>query len=336
MVKGNLFSLIMIFYLSFVVTFIATYIFIRFAKRFGIVQVLKTYGPKRHLEVKKNTVTMGGITFIACALLLIYLASFFGASKPFYLMMCGSLMMSLVGLIDDYKKRFLKNGDGLTSRQKLIGQVVVSVIFVLAMMFTLPNNFYIFLPGIGFIKFAVLVFIFKVFVMVGTTNAVNITDGLDGLAIGTCLISFIVFTVLASMNSLDPLWWNASLFSMFLVGLCMGFLWFNFYPAKVFMGDVGSHFLGGALSVLAVFTSTEVFLLLVGIVFVIETFSVICQIACIKFLGRRILLMSPLHHHYELKGWEEPVLVFRFWFIQAISSFAGIMLFYLGGPIYLD
>jgi phospho-N-acetylmuramoyl-pentapeptide-transferase len=241
----------------------------------------------------------------------------------------------LVGWIDDYKKVVQKNSKGLTAKQKLISQTVVALaasVFLYVMRDTpavLKFPFFKELSldlGLFFIPFATLV-------IVGTSNAVNLTDGLDGLAVGPTITTAATFATLAYCAGnfviaeylQIPFVSGAGELSIFLASTgaaCLGFLWFNAYPAEVFMGDVGALALGGALGVAAVITKNEFLLVICGGVFVLEAVSVMMQVASFKMTGKRIFKMAPIHHHFELKGWAEPKVIVRFWIISIMLALA--------------
>jgi phospho-N-acetylmuramoyl-pentapeptide-transferase len=243
----------------------------------------------------------------------------------------------LIGFIDDYRKLVKRNPKGLSAKQKLFWQFVVGLVAVM-LVYTHPDFdahlsvplFKGFVPDIGiwYIPFALIV-------IIGTSNAVNLTDGLDGLAIGPVMISAATFGVLAYVAGhakiADYLQLtyvadsgNLAIFCATLIGAGMGFLWFNTYPAQVFMGDVGSLALGGALGTIAVITKNELLLVLIGGIFVLEAVSVIVQVVSFKLTGKRVFAMAPIHHHYELKGWAEPKIIVRFWIVSVILALAAL------------
>jgi phospho-N-acetylmuramoyl-pentapeptide-transferase len=236
------------------------------------------------------------------------------------LLLLVTLGFGLLGFLDDFIKVVLKRNLGLTSKQKFLGQIIISVIFYLVYK---QNGFSteIILPFTDkSLDLGWFFVIFIVFWLVGFSNAVNLTDGLDGLVSGTAAIAFGAFAVLA---------WNQSqmevaIFSVAIVGAVLGFLVFNAHPAKVFMGDTGSLALGGAIAAISILTKLEVLLLIIGGIFVIETLSVILQVASFKTTGKRIFRMSPLHHHYELVGWSEWRVVVTFWSVGLIFAILGI------------
>jgi phospho-N-acetylmuramoyl-pentapeptide-transferase len=241
----------------------------------------------------------------------------------------------LIGWIDDYKKVVQKNSKGLSARQKLVSQTIVAlaasiVLYVFrdspaVLKFPFFKDFALDL-GVFFVPFSTLV-------IVGASNAVNLTDGLDGLAVGPTITTSLTFSILAYCAGnfviaeylQIPFVQGGGELAIFLASIgaaCLGFLWFNAYPAEVFMGDVGALALGGALGIAAVITKNELLLVLCGGIFVLEAVSVMMQVASFKLTGKRIFKMAPLHHHYELKGWAEPKVIVRFWIISIILALA--------------
>jgi phospho-N-acetylmuramoyl-pentapeptide-transferase len=307
--------------------------YIRWMKNKQIGQSIRELGPQSHLS-KKGTPTMGGGLILASITLSTLLWS---ELKTHYVWVAlfAMLGMGMIGWIDDYKKVVQKNSKGLTARQKLVSQFAVAIIastvlYVFrdtppVLKFPFFKDWAIDL-GIFFIPFAS-------FVIVGASNAVNLTDGLDGLAVGPTITTSLTFAVLAycAGNFMIaeylqiPFVSGAGEVAIFLASVgaaCLGFLWFNAYPAEVFMGDVGALALGGALGVSAVITKNEFLLVLCGGIFVIEAVSVMLQVASFKLTGKRIFKMAPIHHHFELKGWPEPKVIVRFWIISIILALA--------------
>jgi phospho-N-acetylmuramoyl-pentapeptide-transferase len=226
----------------------------------------------------------------------------------------------LLGFLDDFIKVVMKRNLGLTSKQKLIGQIIIAVIFYIVFkQYGFSSEIRI--PGTDFsfdLGWAYVILI--IFMLVGGSNAVNLTDGLDGLLSGTAAVAFGAFAVLAWNQSQ----YDVAIFSVAVVGAVLGFLVFNAHPAKVFMGDTGSLALGGAIVTVAILTKLEILLVLIGGVFVIETLSVIIQVISFKTTGKRIFKMSPLHHHYELSGWSEWRVVVTFWTVGLVFAVLGI------------
>ncbi len=300
-------------------------------QRMQIGQVIRKVGPESHF-VKEGTPTMGG----ALILLAIILPTLLWADLTniyIWVTLLVTAGYGTVGFVDDYLKVVRKNRDGSSARQKMFWQILIALVAALLLYnsghfdtrLSLPFFKHI-NPDIGwfYVPFAVLV-------MVGASNAVNLTDGLDGLAIGPMIIAAATFLLLAYLVG------NAKLSSYLqivgiqgagelailcgaMVGAGLGFLWFNSYPAQVFMGDVGSLSLGGALGTIAVITKNEFVLVIVGGIFVIEALSVIVQVISFRYWGRRVFRMAPIHHHFELKGWAEPKIIVRFWIISIVLA----------------
>ncbi len=298
-------------------------------------QKIRTDGPQSHLG-KSGTPTMGGLLIIFSVLLSTVL---WADITNFYvwLVLLSLVGFGLIGFVDDYIKILRGQSKGLTATQKIVGQLGVALgiglFFYLSPGYSTELSvpfFKSFTPDLG-----VLYIPFAVLVIVGCSNAVNLTDGLDGLAVGPVIISSMAYTVVAwavgnklvSGYLLVPHIEGAgelAILTASIVGAGLGFLWFNTYPASVFMGDVGSLPLGAALGTVAVVCKHELLLILVGGVFVMEAVSVIFQVASFKSRGKRIFLMAPLHHHFELKGWEEPKVVVRLWIIAIILGLLSI------------
>lgn len=228
----------------------------------------------------------------------------------------------LIGFLDDFIKVVLKRNLGLTSLQKLIGQIVIAVIsFLLLGMIEFDTGLFIPFTSIS-IDLSVVYVLFIIFWLVGFSNAVNLTDGLDGLVAGTASIAFAAFGLIAIKQDQDAI----ALFTFIVAGALIGFLIFNKYPAKVFMGDTGSLALGGALAMVSILLKQELLLLLIGLVFVIETASVILQVGSFKLRKKRIFKMSPIHHHFELSGWSEWKVVTVFWLAGLIAAAIAVLL----------
>jgi phospho-N-acetylmuramoyl-pentapeptide-transferase len=301
-------------------------------------QPIRSDGPERHLIEKKGTPTMGGVLILSAlvisTLLWVDLRNLYVWAVMFVTLCYGAL-----GFVDDYLKLSRNNHKGVSPRVKMIAQASIGLIAAiwlvlltrgpLATSLTIPVFKDVVIPlGFGFPIFAMLV-------MIGASNAVNLTDGLDGLAIVPTIICAGVFAlitylvgnrVFADYLQLNPIpgAQELAVFCSALIGAGLGFLWFNAPPAAVFMGDTGSLALGGALGAIAVAVKHEIVLVIVGGLFVVETVSVIVQVFWYKRTGRRVFLMAPLHHHFEKKGWSEPTIVIRFWIISMILALAGL------------
>lgn len=308
---------------SFLIAVLSSPLFIPFLRRLKFGQSIREEGPKSHLK-KQGTPTMGGIIIIVALSLATYIMTykFLGMKTETYLLLLVTVGYGIVGFLDDFIKVVKKRNLGLTSKQKLVGQLVIAAIFYIGLIKT-GFSTEISVPGTDF-SFDVGWFypVLVVVMLLGASNAVNLTDGLDGLLAGTAAIAFGAFAVLAS----NLHHYETALFSVAVVGGVLGFLVFNAHPAKVFMGDTGSLALGGAISAIAIITKLELLLVIIGGVFVIETLSVMLQVASFKTRGKRIFKMSPLHHHYELSGWSEWRIVVTFWGVGLLFAALGIYL----------
>ncbi|HAQ08641.1 MAG TPA: phospho-N-acetylmuramoyl-pentapeptide-transferase [Bacillus bacterium] len=307
--------------MGFLITVLVSPVFIPFLRRLKFGQSIREEGPKSH-QKKNGTPTMGGIMILLSITVttLVMTGKFSEPSVETYLLLFVTLGFGLLGFMDDFIKVVMKRNLGLTSKQKLLGQIIISVIFYFIFRqsdfsteISIPLTDYSFDLGWGYVFFVI-------FWMVGFSNAVNLTDGLDGLVSGTAAIAFGAFAVLAWNQSQ----YDLSIFSVAVVGAVLGFLVFNAHPAKVFMGDTGSLALGGAIATVAILTKLEIVLIIIGGIFVIETLSVILQVISFKTTGKRIFRMSPLHHHYELIGWSEWRVVVTFWTVGLLFAILGI------------
>ena len=296
--------------LAFIVTVILAPISIPLLRRLKFGQSIREEGPKSHMK-KAGTPTMGGIIFLLAIILTTvgvgsFLDLFTTQTVVLLLVLAG---FGLIGLLDDGLKVVFKRNLGLTSLQKLIGQIVIAVLAY----FLLHVGSFDTTLAIPFTEWTVdlgnFYVAFLIFWLVGFSNAVNLTDGLDGLVAGTASIAFAAFGVIALFQDQADI----ALFAFAVTGALLGFLLFNANPAKVFMGDTGSLALGGALAMVSVLVKEEFLLLLIGLVFVIETLSVILQVGSFKLRKKRIFKMSPIHHHFELSGWSEWKVVLVFW-----------------------
>jgi len=308
--------------ISFLISVILGPIFIPILRRLKFGQSIRTEGPKSHMK-KAGTPTMGGVIF-----LISIIATTIIVGKIFNLFTTQSVVLLLVlvgfgviGLLDDSIKIVFKRNLGLTSLQKLIGQIVISILaFLLLRLGTFDTS--ISIPFTDWsIDLGILYVAFLIFWLVGFSNAVNLTDGLDGLVAGTASIAFSAFGVIALFNEQA----DVAVFTFAVTGALLGFLIFNANPAKVFMGDTGSLALGGALGLVSVIVKEELLLLLIGLVFVIETLSVILQVASFKMRGKRIFKMAPIHHHFELSGWSERKVVGVFWTIALLVAMIAVI-----------
>lgn len=316
---------------AFLVAFVLAPPMIRKLQEIRLGQHVREDGPSRHLA-KTGTPTMGGL-LIMFAVLLSTLLWADVSNRYVWLALFATVGFGMVGFADDYLKFVRGRSKGLTALQKILAQGLVALGIGLFFYFLPGYSTHLSVPffknfrpdlGLFYIPFAILV-------IVGSSNAVNLTDGLDGLAVGPVMIASLAYTIVAyvvgnrvtSEYLLIPYIEGAGELAVFtgaIFGASLGFLWFNTYPASVFMGDVGSLPLGAALGTVAVVSKHELLLLLVGGVFVIEAISVIFQVVSFKSRGKRIFLMAPIHHHFEMKGWEEPKVVVRLWIIAILLA----------------
>lgn len=305
---------------SFVVSIIAGPLFIPVLRRLKFGQQIRTDGPKAHMK-KKGTPTMGG-TIILLAMAVAFLRYADHQSPEFFVLIVASLGFGLVGFLDDYIKIVLKRSLGLTARQKLFGQFVVAIIIcIFLIQMGHSTDLHIPLTEL-YIPLGWFYYVFIILFMLGISNAVNFTDGLDGLLSGTSAIAFGAFAVIAIMMAEL----NTAIFAVAMIGAVLGFLVFNAHPAKVFMGDTGSLGIGGGIAAVAILTKTEILFLVIGGIFVIEVMSVIMQVISFKTTGKRIFKMSPIHHHFELSGWSEWRVVTTFWAVGVLLAAAGLLM----------
>ena len=287
--------------------------------KFG--QAIREEGPQSHMH-KKGTPTMGGISFIIAIVISLIVAMFLDSSNIQYyiLFIYTTISFSIIGYIDDMLIVVKKKNDGLAPRKKLMLQILFSVIFYILVTFIYKDVNYIHIPVFDYnLNISYFYIIFLVFWQTGFSNAVNLTDGLDGLATSVTIITTSTFALLAYKENNFPV----LVFCLTIVGALVGFLLFNRNPAKIFMGDTGSLALGGILSAISVILHKEVAFLFIGLVYILETLSVIIQVAYFKKTGKRIFKMSPLHHHFELSGYGEVKTVYIFVIIAVISSAIG-------------
>lgn len=287
--------------------------------KFG--QAIREEGPQSHMH-KKGTPTMGGISFIVSIVISLIIAMILdsGNIQYYILFIYTTISFSIIGYIDDMLIVVKKKNDGLAPRKKLMLQILFSVIFYILVSFIYKDINYIHIPGLDYnLNISYLYLIFLVFWQTGFSNAVNLTDGLDGLATSVTIITTSTFALLAYKENNFPV----LVFCLTIVGALLGFLLFNKNPAKIFMGDTGSLALGGILAAISVILHKEIAFLFIGLVYILETLSVIIQVAYFKKTGKRIFKMSPLHHHFELSGYGEVKTVYIFVIIAMISSAIG-------------
>ena len=298
-------------------------VFIPLLQRMKFGQSIRVEGPESHMK-KTGTPTMGGLVFLISIIATALGVAIFTDLLVVELMILLLVLFGygLIGFLDDFIKVVLKRNLGLTSLQKLIAQIVIAVVsFFLLGMIDFDTGLVIPFTSIS-LELSGLYVLFIIFWLVGFSNAVNLTDGLDGLVAGTASIAFAAFGVLAIRQDEGAI----ALFTFTVAGALIGFLIFNKYPAKVFMGDTGSLALGGALAMVSILLKQELLLLLIGIVFVIETASVILQVGSFKLRKKRIFKMSPIHHHFELSGWSEWKVVTVFWLVGLFAAVIAVVL----------
>ena len=337
--------------ISLLISFFATPALIRFLAKRGYGQIIRDDGPRTH-HVKRGTPTMGGIVLIIAAALGYFISHLLTGvliSTSALLVLGMVVGLGFVGFLDDWLKVSKKRSLGLKARQKLLGQALVAALFgIFAIRFPDENSLTPISLNLSIVRDtsvvlgAVLVVIWAIFMVLGTSNGVNLTDGLDGLATGAAVMTFLSFILIGvwefgqscaiSMGPKcyevrDPL--DLAVLAAAFSGACFGFLWWNASPAKIFMGDTGSLALGGALAGLAMTLRTELLLIPLGGLFVIITLSVIIQTTYFKLSGgKRVFKMAPLQHHFELLGWGEVTIVIRFWIIAGLCVAVGLALFY--------
>ncbi|MBM7557937.1 phospho-N-acetylmuramoyl-pentapeptide-transferase [Halanaerobacter jeridensis] len=306
--------------ISFLVCIITGPFLIEWFKHLEFGQQIRKVGPERHLQ-KAGIPTMGGIIIILAVLISTLVMA--DLTLEIILALFVTIGYGVLGLLDDSIKIIIGRSKGLSGWQKIVGQVVIAFILAWLVVTQLDIGTIIIVPyldqtinlGQWFIPFVILV-------VVGSSNAVNLTDGLDGLASGVTIIVTITYAFIAFEFGALQL----SIFAAAIAGACLGFSWFNSHPAQVFMGDTGSLALGGALASIAVLTQTELLLMIIGGVYVIEAVSVMMQVTYFKLTGgQRIFKMSPIHHHFEEEGWEEAKIVIRFWILAVILSLVGLL-----------
>ena len=300
---------------SVVLTVVLGLIILPILRKFKIGQPVRAEGPESHLK-KNGTPTMGGIMMIITMTVLIIINGIF---KPMlFLALVPILGFGIVGFVDDYKKLVLKSSDGISPKLKMLGLLLVSILFIVLYLFVFRLSTDTIIPFINQpLHLNVIVFVvFALFILLGTSNAVNLTDGLDGLASGVVAIIMTFFTLYSyKMGNTDMV-----TLGLITVGTCLAFLLFNAHPAKVFMGDTGSLALGGAVAGVALILQMPLYLAIVAIVCIIDTISVMLQVAFFKITkGKRLFKMAPFHHHLELSGMNETVVVLIFWLITALA-----------------
>ena len=311
--------------LSFCVGLVVSLIVIPILRKLKVGQIEREDGPQSHLK-KQGTPTMGGLAIIVTIILMGVVSYIqYKAKEPTVVrnlipLILVSVGFGLVGLVDDFKKLVLKNTEGLKPAYKMLGLLIISVSFVIYLYKTIGTQTLIPIAK-TYVTMPVLLYIpFAIFVMLGTTNAVNLTDGIDGLATSVTTIIIACLTVIGIMIDVK----EVVLLGSIVCGANLAFLIFNMYPAKVFMGDTGSLLLGGVIVAMALYLKMPLILIVIALIPVLETLSVMMQVAYFKKTGKRIFKMAPLHHHFELSGWNENKIVSIFSIITLVLCFVGL------------
>lgn len=309
--------------------------FIEWLRRRSIGQQIRAEGPAHHMA-KQGTPTMGGLLIIVAAFVPALIVSLY--TLPGLTVLLATLGCALLGFADDFLKVRRRRSLGLKGRWKMLGLLLITagVGWATTQIGYMDTEIYFPLIDVN-VDLHWLYFPFLFLVIAGTSNSVNLTDGVDGLAAGTCAVSLITLLAIASIDwirSADVVanrseqYLDLAIVAAALIGGVIGFLWFNAFPAEMFMGDTGSMALGGAIATLAILTETEVLLVFIGGVFLLEAVTWIIQIATFKRTGKRVFLMVPIHHHFELKAWSSTKIMVRFWIIGAILCAIGFVLYY--------
>ena len=314
--------------ISFIVAIILGFIIIPILKKLKVGQIERDDGPKSHLK-KQGTPTMGGIIMIVTMIVVItgiyiYLIATGQnevANKMLPLLLV-SIGMGLIGFIDDFKKLVLKNTKGLKPSYKMLGLLIISVAYVVYLVYGIKIGTDTYIPIMKqYISMPVYLYIpFAIIVILATTNAINLTDGIDGLSSSVSAIIITCLTIIGILFGIEEI----GIFGSIVVGAVLGFLMFNLHPAKVFMGDTGSLLLGGVISAIALYMKMPLLLIIIALVPVLETLSVIIQVAYFKKTGNRIFKMAPLHHHFELSGWKESKVVIVFSAVTLVLCIVGL------------
>lgn len=315
--------------ISFITTVVLGIIIVPILKRLKIGQIERNDGPESHLK-KQGTPTMGGIIIMLGIIIVTILAYMYYKTRDLQIahnllpILFLTMGFGLIGFIDDFKKLVLKNTKGLKPSLKMLGLLLISVIYVLYLVKGINLGTETYIPILKeYINIPIYAYIpFAILVILGTTNAVNLTDGIDGLSSTVSAIIITCLTIIATILGTKEI----VIFGAITIGAVLGFLMFNIYPAKAFMGDTGSLFLGGVISGMALYLKMPLILLIIAIVPVIETISVIIQVVCFKKTGKRVLKMAPIHHHFELSGWRENQVVVVFGLVTLIACVIGLQI----------
>ena len=315
--------------LSFAITVVLGMIIVPILRKLKVGQIERSDGPESHLK-KQGTPTMGGIimmlgiTIVTIGSFIYYKSTGAEFAKKLLPILALTMGFGVIGFIDDFKKLVLKNTEGLKPSLKMLGLLLVSVLFVMYLLYGLDLGTQIHIPILKqYIEIPVCVYIpLAILVILATTNAVNLTDGIDGLSSSVCTIIITCLTIISIMLGINEI----TVFGAIVVGAVLAFLMFNIYPAKVFMGDTGSLFLGGVISAIALYLKMPLILLVIAFIPVVEALSVILQVMSFKLTGKRIFKMAPIHHHFELCGWKENHVVMIFCVITLMVSIIGLQI----------
>ena len=313
--------------IAFIITVGLALVIIPILKKLKVGQIERDDGPESHLK-KQGTPTMGGIimiiavTVITLGIFLYYINKEPNMAMNMLALLLTAIGFGLIGFIDDFKKLVLKNTKGLKPAYKMFGLLIISVTYVMYLIYILKNGTDIIIPVLNMnLSIPTIVYIpFAIFVLLATSNAINLTDGVDGLSTSVTTIIITCLTVIGIIFDMK----EVAVFGSIIVGACLGFLMFNLHPAKVFMGDTGSLLLGGVIASLALYLKVPLLLLIIALIPIIETCSVIIQVAYFKKTGKRIFKMAPLHHHFELSGWNENKIVSIFSLITLALCIVGL------------
>ena len=314
--------------ISFLVSVILGFIIIPALKKLKVGQIERDDGPKSHLK-KQGTPTMGGVIIIIAMIIVVFgiyvylsINNQIDVAEKIIPLLILTIGFGVIGFIDDFKKLVLKNTKGLKPLYKIIGLLAISVIYVTYLIYILNMGTSTYIPFIKeYINIPIFIYIpFAILVILGTTNAINLTDGIDGLSSSISAIIITCITVIGIKFNIPEI----SIFGSVVIGSVLGFLMFNLHPAKVFMGDTGSLLLGGVISAMILYLNMQLLLLIIALLPVLETLSVIIQVAYFKKTGKRFFKMAPLHHHYELSGWKENKVVVVFSIITLVLCVLGL------------
>ena len=314
--------------IAFVIAIILAFIIIPILRKLKVGQIERDDGPQSHLK-KQGTPTMGG-TIMIIAVIIVIISSYVyftlngandiaGKLLPMAILTIG---FGIIGFIDDFKKLVLKNTKGLKPSYKMLGLLIISVMYVIFITKGLNMGTDTYIPILKtYLNLPIYIYVpFAIVVILGTTNAINLTDGIDGLSSSVCAIIITCLTMIGIIFKVE----EASLFGSIVIGATLGFLMFNIHPAKVFMGDTGSLFLGGVISAIALYLKIPLLLVVIALIPVLETISVMIQVAYFKKTGKRFFKMAPLHHHFELQGWKENKVVIIFSLVTLVLCIVGL------------